>query len=295
MIVRVLGSAAGGGVPQWNCACANCSAARRGESARRSQSSFAVSGDGQRWWLINASPDIASQIESFAPLHACAGRGTPIAGMLLTDANIDHIGGFAVLRQAGDHGFTIYSSPAVRAVALEQRAFVPFASPPHRWNATNAGAQIELDARLRVAVIAMEGLMPGYAGRAALPDAVVAYAVRDNATGGNALFAPVFMRIGQTLRTAAQEADVAFFDGSFWNDDELHGVGVEKTARSLGHLPIDGPEGTLASLHDLPRGGRRFFTHLNNTNPLLDPLSHAARTTRECGFEVAYDGLELYL
>jgi pyrroloquinoline quinone biosynthesis protein B len=295
MIVRVLGSAAGGGVPQWNCACANCSAARRGEIARRSQSSFAFSGDGERWWLINASPDIASQIESYPPLQTCAGRGTPIAGMLLTDANIDHIGGFAVVRQAGNHAFTIYSSPAVRTVALKQAAFLPFASPPHRWHTTHTDVEFELDARLRVTVIAIEGLLPGYAGRAALPDAVTAYAVRDCATGGNALFAPVFMRVGQALLAAAKVADVAFFDGSFWDDDELRGIGVEKTARSLGHLPVDGPDGTLAALRDISRAGRHFFTHLNNTNPLLDPLSHAAHITRKCGFEIAYDGLELFL
>jgi pyrroloquinoline quinone biosynthesis protein B len=295
MIVRVLGSAAGGGVPQWNCACANCRAARAGLRPRRSSSSFAVSGDGARWWLVNVSPDVAQQIEAFAPLQPQHGRGTPIAGMLLTDANVDHIGGFAVLRQAGDHAFTTYSTPAVKRAATEQAAFAPFAEAPHRWETFAPGDRFELPGGLRVRSVPLDGLMPGYAGRRALPDAVTGYLIADAASGAGALFAPVFANASESLLAAARLAAIAFFDGSFWSDDELDGVGVEKSARALGHAPIGGADGTLAALSGLPPGGRRFFAHLNNTNPLLDPRSEPARELARSGLELAEDGLEFRL
>ncbi len=295
MIVRVLGSAAGGGVPQWNCACPNCSAARAGAAPRRSSSSFAVSGDGERWWLINVSPDIAAQIEAYAPLQPRVERGTPIAGMLLTDANVDHLGGFAVVRQDGDHAFVVYSSATVREIACAQEAFATFAAAPHRWDAVAPGTSFSLDETLDVRVIAVAGLTPGYAGREALADAVVAYAIVDRASGESALFAPVFMDVTEPLLAAARAATVAFFDGSFWSDDELRGVGVPKAARALGHAPVGGPNGSLARLATVAGATRhrRFYAHLNNTNPLLDPHSIEAQTARRSGFEVASDGLEI--
>lgn len=297
MIVRVLGSAAGGGVPQWNCACANCSAARAGSAPRRSQSSFALSADGERWWLVNASPDLAQQIEAFAPLQPRAGRGTPIAGMLFTDANVDHLGGLAVVRQAGAHAFALYSSATVRAIALAQEAFAAFAAPPHVWNVCAPGETFALDDRLQVRAIALDGLTPGYAGRERLAGAVLGFLITDRSTGGRVLFAPVFASVTPALAEAAREADVAFFDGSFWSDDELGGVGVEKLARSLGHAPAGGADGSLATLAAEPAapGARRFYAHVNNTNPLLDPASAAAREAASRGFSLAFDGMEVRL
>jgi pyrroloquinoline quinone biosynthesis protein B len=292
LIVRVLGSAAGGGVPQWNCACVYCSAARSGGRPRRSQSGFAFSAGGDRWWLVNVSPDIAQQIEANPPLQPHGARGTPIAGMLFTDANVDHLGGLAVLRQAGSHAFRLYSSVTVRALATGQQAFATFTMPPHRWTAVDVGATVELEPGLVARVVAIDGLTPGYAGREALGDAVVAYLITDAKSGGRALFAPVFASVTKPLLDAAEEADVAFFDGSFWSDDELEDVGVEKAARALGHAPVGGEEGSLSSLRALKRG-QRFFAHLNNTSPLLDPTSDPARQIESYGFEVAYDGLEV--
>jgi pyrroloquinoline quinone biosynthesis protein B len=295
MIVRVLGSAAGGGVPQWNCACPHCDAARAGRAPRRSSSGFAISGDGERWWLVNVSPDIAQQIEAFPPLQPRSGRGTPIAGMLLTDANVDHVGGFAVLRQAGNHAFTVYSSDAIREIALTQPASAPFAREPHAWHTIPLGQSVALDGRLEARAVPVAGLTPGYAGRRAIPGAVVAYHVRDRETAANVLFAPVFAGVTPALVAAAENADAAFFDGSFWSDAELGAVGVEKAARSLGHLHVGGDDGSLAAFARLPRRARRFFAHLNNTNPLLDPASAAAQMMADAGFALAEDGLELQL
>lgn len=301
MIVRVLGSAAGGGVPQWNCACMNCQAARLGRAPRRTQSSLAVSADGRRWLLLNCSPDVAEQIEAFAPLHPSHPRGTPIAAMLFTDANVDHVGGLAVLRQRGAAGFLVRSSAVVREIALAQSAFAPFARSPHRW------LEVQLDSPcvaedgedivgndLRVRALAVPGTTPGYDDRRTTRGAVVAYEVADRGSARGLLFAPVFSAIDDPLHDAIERAAVAFLDGSFYDDDELIDANLlPKHARDLGHQPVGGSNGTLARLRGT--GTRVVFTHLNNSNPMLDPYSPALASVREFGGEVAYDGMELTL
>ena len=296
MIVRVLGSAAGGGVPQWNCACPNCAAARRGEQPRRSQSSLAVSADGDRWVLLNVSPDIAGQIEEYPPLQPRGIRGTPIAGMLLTDANVDHLGGLATLRQGGEHHFTLRSSGVVRDIATAQAAFAPFASAPHRWLAADEGLLPGSDDdpvgdELSVRAIPVPGLTPGYAGRIAVRGAVTAYAIR-SAGGRTLLFAPVFSAVDITLAAEIRAADIAFIDGSFFSEGEMIETGAgDKRATSLGHAPLGGAGGTLVAIGT--DHARCFVTHVNNTNPILDPGSAAAAILAQYNVEVAADGLTL--
>jgi len=297
-------------VPQWNCACANCSAAREGRRPPRTQSSAAVSGDGARWLLLNCSPDVAAQIEAFAPLHPAPPRGTPIAGMLVTDANVDHLGGLAVLRQHGERGFVVRSSRVVRAIAVAQPAFAAFARPPHRWLDAPLGAPCDAGGdedlvgnQLAARAIRVPGTTPGYDGRRNMRGAVVAYEIADRPStrSGQApskekrlLFAPVFAEIDETLERSIRSASVAILDGSFYSDDELVAQGLaSKRARSLGHLPVGGAGGTLERLRDIKT--RVIFTHLNNSNPMLDPDSPAAARVRELGAEIAYDGMELTL
>ncbi|MGC1381165.1 MAG: MBL fold metallo-hydrolase [Candidatus Baltobacteraceae bacterium] len=301
MIVRVLGSAAGGGVPQWNCACANCSAARAGRQPRRTQSSVAISADGDRWLLLNCSPDVACQIEAYPPLQPASRRGTPIAGMLLTDANVDHIGGLTVLRQSGNHRFVVRSSAAVRAIALAQPAFEAFAKPPHRWleaplgdPCETAGADDVVGSSLTVRAIDVPGTTPGYDGRKRVRGAVVAYEIAEPHGGGRLLFAPVFDAIDAALRDAIASATVALLDGTFYSDDELAAQGLmDKSARSLGHQPVGEAGGTLAQLRGI--GTRLVFTHINNSNPMLDAKAPAFASVREAGAEIASDGMELRL
>ncbi len=299
MIVRVLGSAAGGGVPQWNCACDNCAAARAGSRPRRTQSSLAVSSDGHHWLLLNCSPDIGAQIEAFPPLQPPQPRGTPVAGMLLTDANVDHLGGLATLRQSGAHRFLVRSSAVVRSIATAQAAFAPFAVSPHRWLEAPLDAPCDAQCdddivanQLTVRALAVPGTTPGYDGRRELSGAVVAYEIGERGQEQRLLFAPVFSHIDEELRGAIAAAQIAFLDGTFFSDDEL--VAQElmpKRARALGHQPVGGPDGTLAQL----RGIRTpiVFTHLNNSNAMLDPASAAYSHVREFGAEIAYDGMEL--
>lgn len=279
----------------------NCQAARLGRAPRRTQSSLAVSADGRRWLLLNCSPDVAEQIEAFAPLHPSHPRGTPIAAMLFTDANVDHIGGLAVLRQRGAAGFLVRSSAVVREIALAQPAFAPFARSPHRW------LEVQLDSPcvaqdgddivgndLRVRALAVPGTTPGYDDRRTTRGAVVAFEVADRGSARGLLFAPVFSAIDDPLHDAIERAAVAFLDGSFYDDDELIDANLlPKHARDLGHQPVGGSNGTLARLRGT--GTRVVFTHLNNSNPMLDPCSPALASVREFGGEVAYDGMELTL
>ncbi len=296
MIVRVLGSAAGGGVPQWNCSCPNCAAARRGEQPRRTQSSLAVSADGDRWVLLNVSPDIAAQIEAHPPLQPRGVRGTPIAGIVLTDANVDHLGGLVTLRQAGEHRFTLRSSALVREIATAQPAFAPFAAAPHQWLATDEGLLAAtpgdpIGDGLTVRAIPVPGLTPGFAGRQALRGAVTAYAISANG-GPTLLFAPVFAAVDAVLADEIRSAGVAFLDGSFFSDDEMLATGAgDKRATALGHAPLGGASGTLAAIGTAH--GRCFVTHVNNTNPILDRASEAAAFLAEHRVEIAADGLVL--
>lgn len=300
MIVRILGSAAGGGVPQWNCACANCAAARRGEQPRRSESTVAI-GDGARWMLLNCSPDIAWQIQGYPALHPRRTRGTPISGMLFTDANVDHLGGLAVLRQSGEHRFVLRSTAAVRDIAVAQRAFAPFAQPPHRWLDVSLNGECHpafdgdpVGDAFDVRTIPVSGLTPGYAGRQNIAGAVAAYEIRDRSSGKVLFFAPVFAEIGDALREAVDRADVALLDGSFYSDDELlREELMPKTATQLGHHPVGGPGGTLAQFKGVR--ARVIFTHVNNSNPMLDPASAQAREVEAAGAGIAYDGLEFAL
>jgi pyrroloquinoline quinone biosynthesis protein B len=251
--------------------------------------------------LLNCSPDVGAQIESFAALQPVQCRGTPIAGMLFTDANVDHLGGLSVLRQHGDRGFLLRSSAAVRAIALAQPPFAPFARAPHRW------VEIPLDAactaqddedlvgnQLSVRAIAVAGTTPGYDGRRDVPGAVVAYEISERGQDARLLFAPVFAEIDARLEQAIEAARVAFLDGSFYSDDELIVQNLaRKRARSLGHQPVGGSAGTLA--HLLGVRTRLVFTHLNNSNPMLDERSREYAQVRDFGAEVAYDGMELTL
>ncbi|MBV8489305.1 MAG: hypothetical protein JO199_02155, partial [Candidatus Eremiobacteraeota bacterium] len=255
---------------------------------RRTQSSVAISDDGERWLLLNCSPDVAVHIESYEPLQPRSLRGTPIESILLTDANVDHLGGLAVLRQSGEHRFVVRSSAAVREIAVAQPAFAPFARPPHAWV---TGETLDV-AGLHARAFDVPGTTPGYDGRRTVAGAVNAYEIRGS-RGGTLLFAPVFSSIDDVLGTAIARAGVAFLDGSFYSDDELPSEGLmDKRARDLGHQPV---RHTLSALSEINPKGRIIFTHLNNSNPLLDVSSSAWHVVRSAGFEIAEDGLTLHV
>lgn len=257
----------------------------------------ASAGDG-RWILFNATSDVRRQIESFEGLLPRPPRASPIDAILLTDANVDHAFGLTEFRQA--ERLRVYSTTTIRDVlAGANSAFVPFTRGGREWTCVDEGDVGVKDAEgrpfaLRVQAIGVRGLTPSFDGSRAIAGAAVAYAVRD-AAGARLLYAPIFARIEGALERELREADAAFLDGSFWTDDELQTLGLgSRTAREMGHLPISGPDGSLEVVrrHSSPR---RYYTHLNNTNPVLDPRSPAAQTVRDAGLKVAEDGMELVL
>ncbi|MDQ6766880.1 MAG: MBL fold metallo-hydrolase [Candidatus Eremiobacteraeota bacterium] len=296
MKVKVLGSAAGGGLPQWNCACRNCRAARAGLLPSRSVAAIAVSANDGRWVLVNASCDIGRQVASAPDLAPHDGRKSPVAALLLTDANIDHTAGLLELRQA-ESCFT-YSTRLVQDTLCSAPMFAPFARADKRWRSFVAHDDpVRIDVaeapNLRIAALAVPGLLPSYAGGSRKAGATVAYLFEHG--DARLVYAPIFLALEGPLRKELDHAEAVFLDGTCWTDDEMVELGLgARTARAMGHQPIWGEGGSLhASQHLSAR--HRYYTHVNNSNPILDPSSEQAETLRHSGFAVADDGLEISL
>ncbi|WP_069803495.1 pyrroloquinoline quinone biosynthesis protein PqqB [Thermogemmatispora onikobensis] len=308
MLVRLLGTAAGGGFPQWNCNCVNCRGLRAGQlkARARTQSCVAVSADGERWFLLNASPDLRTQLEGFPPLWppgSCR-RGTPIEAILLTDAELDHTLGLLLLRERS--ALTIYAPAAVQH-ALRQGLALPqllahYCSVEWREPSEELAplpTAVGQASGLLYQAIPLTGKSPRYLAEAsalATPSSFrVGYYLTDVQTGGRLLFLPGLARREELLQSYLQACDAMLVDGTFWSEDELQTQGlVQATASSMGHLPIDGPQGSLAWLSHLPIP-YRIYTHINNTNPVLveDSPQHAAVCA--AGLIIGWDGLELRL
>jgi len=279
--IHILGSAAGGGLPQWNCACANCVAARAGKIDPQTQSSIAISADSkefQNWWLINASPDLPRQIESTARLQPrrYASRNTPIAGVLLTNADIDHALGLLLLRQQ-EKPLVVYAADETRAaLAWLDRALARFCGI--EWRKISSDFQKLND---RIAFRSIELLHS------------VAFQFLDEASGRLTLVAPAVGELTRELSQASADSEVTLFDGTFWSDDELTAVRpTARSARKMNHLPIRG--GSLDFLRQLP-ARRKIYTHINNTNPILMPGSPERAELEQASIEVARGGLEIVL
>ena len=278
--IRILGSAAGGGLPQWNCACANCAAARTRTIEPQTQSSVAISADSdelQGWWLINASPDLAVQIECTPALHPrTAPRSTPIGGILLTNADIDHVLGLLLLRQQ-EKPLVVYAADETRA-ALAWLDCILAQFCAIEWRKISADFQ-SLNGSITFRAIQ-------------LPHST-AFQFRDNLSGTIALIAPSVGIITHELRDAIHSSDVLIFDGTFWNDGELEAVRPgARSARAMKHLPIS--EGSLDLLRQSP-ASRKIYAHINNTNPILKPDSPERAQLKQAGIETARDGLEIVL
>lgn len=302
MEVILLGTSAGGGYPQWNCWCPPCRAARtHDEQGRvRTQSSAAVSADGERWFLLNASPDVRAQLGRL-PAAAPAGvRAVPIEGILTTDAELDHTLGLVLLREAG--ALRLYVTHAVRAVLEHDSRILPVTGAFSQVMVTDLllDGPIELRCRdgepsgLTVEALPVPGDPPRFA-RDGMPGHTVGLMLRDRVTGGSCAYVPSCGALDACLLRRFGQADLLIFDGTFWADEELIALGIDhRTARQLYHLPISGPQGSLKQLRALPCCWR-VFSHINNTNPIL--LEHSAEraTVERAGLTVGTDGLRFTL
>jgi pyrroloquinoline quinone biosynthesis protein B len=294
--VRILGSAAGGGFPQWNCHCATCEAARTGAAARpRTQSSLAIRGAAGPWFLANASPDLRQQLAALDAEPAAAVRAAPVAGVLLTDAEIDHTAGLLLLRESSTP-LRVYGSDAVRRALTDGYPVLPILNRycGVEFRALEPGTSLALDdSSLEVESFAVGGDAPRY-----LLDGEVeacGLVVRDGRTGGVLAYVPGLARLDDDVLGRLAGSDVVLVDGTFWRDDELLRLGIsERTGREMGHVPLSGAGGTLEALARLERP-RVILVHINNTNPVLLERSPERDAVVRAGIEVGDDGLEVEL
>jgi pyrroloquinoline quinone biosynthesis protein B len=270
---RLLGTAAGGGLPQWNCACRNCESARlRGE--RRLQASAAVSGDGERWYLVHATPDVHAQIASFPPLWPKPPRRSPLKGVLLANADLDACLGLLSLREAAE--LSVFATGAVLD-AVRSSGFT--AQMRAAWRPLRLGEWVRLDENLELRAMMAPGKAPLYFQGPTSPEHNVALFIRRGRR--TAAWLPTLAEPTEELEGALRGVDVLFFDGTVWSDEEL--VHVGRTAREMAHWPLSESLPWLSQL-----GARRILVHINNTNPILeqDLLGDV---------EIGCDGMEVLL
>ncbi|MGO8671760.1 MAG: pyrroloquinoline quinone biosynthesis protein PqqB [Capsulimonadaceae bacterium] len=301
MRIRLLGTAAGGGFPQWNCNCANCGGVRtRSVPAKpRTQSCVAVSADGQHWFLLNASPDVGGQIESFSPLGPPPGarRGTGIDGVVLTNADLDHTLGLLQLREG--RPLNVIASAATQE-ALDRGLRLSAVLSSYcgiRWQTPSADLRPLMLAGgepsgLLLSAFAIPSKPPRYGDPASRADSL-GYRIVDTSTGGTVVFLPDMPDLGAVDPAQWEGCGLLLVDGTFWTEDEMSTAGVgTRTAREMGHQPVGGAAGSLAVLARLAIP-RKIYIHINNTNPMLLEDSPERAAVEAAGVEVGMDGMEI--
>lgn len=299
--IRLLGTAAGGGLPQWNCACANCKAAREGKIPSRTQSGIAINPGVGTWILINASPDLRAQIEAFPGLQprGSSARNSPVSNIFLTNADLDHVLGLLLLRERGER-FCVHCTAAVRETlrsTLQIDALLARYCGIEWFDLPGTMTPLEIQGKstgLMFRAISLPGTPPRYTTQAQPSTGQsVALEFADSQGGPRLLLAPDVAAIIPELRFAMDAADAVIFDGTFWSADELQQVDPSaRTALEMGHLPVSG--GSLEVLRGL-RARRRVYTHINNTNPILQPGSPERLEVEKAGVIVGEDGMEFEL
>ncbi|SPP93590.1 pyrroloquinoline quinone biosynthesis protein PqqB [Bradyrhizobium vignae] len=306
--VVVLGAGAGGGVPQWNCGCEGCRAARSdGHELQRTQASVAFSGDGEHWFLINASPDLRQQLNATPQLHPKAGalRHTPIVGVILTNGEVDAVAGLLSMREGSP--FTVYAHEKVLAILASNSIFNVLNEKNVRRQPIGVSEPFELrlpdGARsgLEVLPFAVPGKSAWYLEGKVHPGGgsgdgdTLGLKITDKATGKFFYFIAACAEVTDALKAEIDGAALVFFDGTVWRDDEMIRAGLgHKTGKSMGHVAMSGDDGAIARLADL-NIDRKLFLHINNSNPALLPDSPERKITEEAGWQIPADGTEIVL
>ena len=314
MRVKILGSAAGGGFPQWNCACSNCRGVRSGTFAgkARTQAEVAISADSHTWFLLGASPDLRAQIETTSELHPQPQhekkdvRHSPIAGAVVTNADIDHVLGLLLLREL--QPLRVYATDSVQRILTEDNSmFAMLQRIPRQvtWNTFAPGAIFSLenaagkDSGLRCRAVSLGTHYPAYVSPARQAKLTFGEAslglIVESPAGKRLAYMPAVPQIDGALLQEFDSVDVLLFDGTFWSDDELiRTQGSGQTARQMGHVPVSSAEGSLSKLAGVRRP-RKIFIHINNTNPMLNQAGPEYRLVRESGWEIGEDGCQFDL
>ncbi len=290
----VLGSAAGGGFPQWNCGCSLCSLARAGDprARPRSQVSVAASQDGERWLLVGASPDLRQQILGNPALAPVGPRHSPVAGVVLVSADVDGVAGLLVLRE--QQRLRVFAPEPILRILADNTIFAALDPALVERVAVVPGTPIDTGLGITLTLLEMPGKVPLYHEdrAAASAEQAATYAARLQTDGGTAIIAPACAEVSEAVLRQLAGADLLLFDGTLFTDDEMIRAGVsQKTGRRMGHVCVSGPEGSMARL--AAQAGRRIYFHVNNTNPMLLDGSPERLAVEAAGFEVAYDGMQV--
>ena len=305
MKIHILGSAAGGGFPQWNCNCSNCCAIRQGQikATSRTQSSIAVSTDDKNWVIFNTSPDIRAQLEACPALHPQQGlRDTGIKAIVYMDSQIDHTTGLLMLREGCPH--QVYCTDMVYEDLTEG---FPIFRMLESWNGGIQRHRIEVEGNcdftiqtiehLRFTPVALDSMAPPYSPHRNSPHIGdnIGIRIADLKTGKNIFYAPGLGSLNESLLSYMSAADCLLVDGTFWREDEMIVAGVgTKLASQMGHLPQTGDGGMISVLNKLEKP-RKILIHINNTNPILNENSSERALLHKAAIEVAYDGMEIVL
>nr|WP_087575811.1 pyrroloquinoline quinone biosynthesis protein PqqB [Sphingomonas sp. CDS-1] len=296
MEIIVLGAAAGGGFPQWNSHAPGCRRARSGDPAApaRTQASVAVSRDGDRWFLLNASPDLRQQINETPELHPRHGlRHSPIAGVVLTGGDVDVIAGLLTLRER--QALTVHATQRIHAVLDANPIFEVLARDVVRRNIQALDTPFALEEELTARFFAVPGKVPLYLESGSEPPPML----MDDTTVGleivegerRMIFIPGCAAMTPGLRDRIDGADIVCFDGTLWRDDEMVAAGIgQKTGRRMGHMSLSGPEGTIEAFRSI-RVGRKVIVHMNNSNPVLLADSMERAEAEAAGWTIAHDGM----
>ncbi|MDO5757118.1 MAG: pyrroloquinoline quinone biosynthesis protein PqqB [Rhodobacterales bacterium] len=306
MKIVILGIAAGGGIPQWNCNCAGCKAARADGSLAGTQASIAVSGDGENWFLINASPDVRQQINETPQLHPESEevRHSPIAGVILTNGEVDAVTGLLSLREGSP--FTIYGHARVLSVLEDNSIFNVLHQErvPRERVQTGVPFDLMLQDGTRSGLTAEAFDVPGKPawylegtpqGAETAAGDTIGLHIRERGSGAEFYFIAACGQITPELKQRIKGAPLVFFDGTLWQDDEMIAAGLShKTGQRMGHVSISGEDGAMVGLKDLDIG-QKLFIHINNSNPVLRPGTPQRRQMEEAGWRIPDPGEEIIL
>lgn len=293
---RILGAAAGGGLPQWNCGCDNCNLARTGAIPSQTQSSIAISADGDNWAVLNASPDMREQMARAPQLHPTGLRISPLCSVLLTNGDIDHIAGLLTLRE--QQAFSLFATREIHKVLEDNPVFAALNPTFVTHEAIELEHAVEIAPGLRATLFAVPGKVPLYLeGETVQTDLIgeQTVGVHLSASATDAYYIPGCALINDDLRNRLRGAAAVFFDGTLWQDDEMVRAGLsQKTGKRMGHMSMSGPDGSMAAFEDLDVA-RKIYVHMNNTNPVLRPDAPERAIAQKAGWMIAEDGLEIEL
>ena len=291
---RILGAAAGGGLPQWNCGCENCNLARSGKIPSQTQSSVAVSANGSDWAILNASPDIRQQLSSTPELHPTGLREMPLRSVLLTNGDIDHVAGLLTLREM--QPFTVYATAGIHEVLQQNPIFAALNTSVVTRETITLENATEIAPGLSATLFPVPGKVPLYMEG----DVVETEMLGEQTVGVNlrtadtdAYYIPGCATLNDDLRRRLHGAGLVFFDGTLWQDDEMVRADLgQKTGKRMGHMSMSGEDGSIAAFADLDIG-KKVFVHMNNTNPVLRPTSPERRQAEAAGWIIGQDGMEV--